>query len=180
MDFALDDRHSIVLNLYSDATLNLNLGMGAIFDTHWIVRKWEKTFIVNRKPSIEYLELYALVSGILTWQNAPELNNARVEIFCDNESVKYMVNDHSTNCPQCLKLVRVLTLNNIKHNRQIFVRHVRSKLNTLADAISRLNWAEFWRHAPKNVRAIPDKIPDTLWPMEKIWDAKSISDINLN
>ena len=43
------------------------LGIGGIFGNRWIVTKWGEDFMEKYQPSIEYLELYALVAGVLTW-----------------------------------------------------------------------------------------------------------------
>ena len=48
----------------SDASQNPHLGFGTYFGTHWTFAQWEPGYI---KPSIEYLELYALCVGILLW-----------------------------------------------------------------------------------------------------------------
>ena len=135
VDFS-DDKNSVVLNFYSDASAKCDLGMGAIFNRNWIVKRWDHDFITKYNPSIEFLELFALVAVVLTWQHNPVLNNSRVEVFCDNESVKFMVNDSKSHCCNCMKLIRILTLNNLKHNRKLIVRRVSSKDNILADAIS--------------------------------------------
>ena len=96
------------IKFYSDASLNAELGMGALLNNNWIVGKWGKNFINSQKPSIEFLELFALVAGILTWTN--KLTNCRIQVYCDNESVVHMINNCTSRCPQCMKLMRLLIL----------------------------------------------------------------------
>ena len=113
------------LGFYTDALLNPNFGLGGIFGHSWICKLWGRDFIMDNHPSIEFLELFALTAGILTWGH--RLANMRVSVFCDNESVKNMVNNSTSHCSQCMKLIRLIVLDNIKHNRRIFVKHVRSE-----------------------------------------------------
>ena len=158
-----------VLNFYSDASLNQNFGLGVIFGDNWIAGTWGSDFILSEKPSIEFLELFVLVAAILTWCNDPRLSNTRVVVFCDNQATLNMVNNLASNCLKCMKLIRILTLNNLQFNRRVFVKYVTSKANILADAISRTDWTRFWRHAPKTMNKKPDVIPSMIWPVTKIW-----------
>ena len=75
IDFSLGGQSSHILPFYSDASLNPVLGMGAIFENRWIVAHWPKGFITTYEPSIEFLELYALVTAIFTWYKLPEFKN---------------------------------------------------------------------------------------------------------
>ena len=56
-----------VLNFYSDANAHPLLGFGARYNDHWLFAQWENGFIKNNKPSIEYLELFALTAALLMW-----------------------------------------------------------------------------------------------------------------
>ena len=80
-----------------------------------------------------------------------------------------MVNDLVSNCPYCMKLIRLIALDGIKYNRKVFVLHVRSKKKVLADALSRQDFFWFWDNAPSNMDGEPTKIPTQIWPVEKIW-----------
>ena len=93
------------LNLYSDASLQRKLGFGAIFGNRWIAELWGSDFIDKESPSIEFLELYALVAAILTWGHYPKLSNTRVIVFCDNQATLHMVNNLASSCPKCMKLI---------------------------------------------------------------------------
>ena len=87
------------LNFFSDASANPLLGYGAVFNSEWLFNQWEPGYIDNHNPSIEYLELYALAAGILTWGS--KLKNKRVTVFCDNQAVVNMVNSTSSSCKNC-------------------------------------------------------------------------------
>ena len=89
------------LFFYSDASKNTEYGIGAVFNDSWVAGIRPKHFIAQADPSIEFLELYALTFVIVTWQKDDLLRNRRVTLFCDNESVMYMVNQSTSSCSQC-------------------------------------------------------------------------------
>ena len=172
----IDLNHTLVatkVGLYSDASANPELGFGAIFrGKSWIFGKWEKGFIEKENPGIAYLELYGLCAGILTW--GQHFANARVIVFCDNESVKYTVNSMSGKCKNTMRLLRLLTLDNLKWNRRIFVEHIPGKNNDLSDALSRLDFQRFFKDAPSTVNKYPENLPTCIWPLSKIWESEKI------
>ena len=151
----------------TDASLNPELGMGGVFDTRWIVAKWDSDFIKQEKPSIEFLELFALCAGVLVWSN--QLMNNRFIIYCDNQAAMSMVNNSTSSCPKCMKLIRCLVLNGMRYNRRILVRYVKSSENVLSDSLSRLDFKRFWRSTLKGMNRLPDPMPKEIWPIEKIW-----------
>ena len=157
------------LNFATDATSNPELGMGGILGNRWFFQKWQKDFMLKENPSINYLELYALVTAIFMWGDSELLSNSRISIQCDNQSVEFMINNMVGSCPHTMKLIRLLAWSNIKHNRRIFVRHITSKNNSLADALSRLEFDRFWSEAKEGMNPYPDEIPTCLWPMQKHW-----------
>ena len=155
------------LNFFTDTSRKSTFGMGAVFDNRWIVYQWNQDFIESQEPSIEFLELYALTAAILTW--SADISNMRVCVFCDNESVVHMVNSTTSKCPQCMKLIRMLVLDRIIHNRRLFVKHVLSKNNGLADSLSRMQFKCFWGMAPHSMNMFPDSICSDIYPVKKIW-----------
>ena len=118
------------------------------------------------QPSIGYLELYALAAGILTWEK--KLANMRITVFCDNKATVQMINNISSNCEHCMKLIRILVLNGLKFNRRLRAKYVRSKDNGISDALSRLDFKRFRRLAP-HMKPEPDTIDDRIWPISKLW-----------
>ena len=59
------------ISFYLDASKSTDIGMGCVYGTRWILCQWPTGFIKTCDPSrsIEYLELYALTAGLLTWQD---------------------------------------------------------------------------------------------------------------
>ena len=155
------------LNFYSDAIVNASLGMGAVFNEKWLFAQWEEDFIKQKSPSIEYLELTGLVGAVLTW--GENLHNMRVIVYCDNMSVVAMVNSMSSNCKNCMYLLRLLTLNNMVHNRRVFARHVRGIHNNLSHTLSRLQFDCFSKLAPPGMNKESSKISALIWPLSAIW-----------
>ena len=160
------------LKLYSDASKNTCLGMGVVFNTQWQFAQWEPGFIEKYQPSIEYLELLVVVSAILTWGD--QLANLRLILFCDNMAVVNMIyNGMVSSCENCMFLLRLLTLNNLVHNRRTFARYVKSEENYLSDSLSHLQFKCFWRLAPQDMCKYPSPISPLIWPPSKIWIKKS-------
>ena len=162
--------NSEVIQFYSDASASrTHGGMDAVLENHWIAYHWGAHFIEKYHPSIEFLELFALVAGILTW--AEKLKNMKIQNFCDNQSVRDMINGMgaTSKCPHCMKLIRILILDNLKWNRRISVIYVKSQDNFLADPLSIGNFGEFWRKAPKTMMKTMDHLPGCLFPPEKFY-----------
>ena len=160
------------LNFYSDASASEILGFGAVFNESWIFGQWEPGFIRKYKPSIEYLELFALGAVILTWDF--KIKNKRVTVFTDNMAVVHMINNSSSGCKNCMQMLRMIVTNNIMHNTRLFAKHMRTERNVLADSLSRLDFKRFWRNDPGYMNRQPDDLPDSIWPVSKLWMLRDI------
>ena len=155
------------LDMYSDASGNYSLGFGAYCGTEWTFGQWDTEFCQANTPSIEYLELFTLLVGVLNWIKL--YGNRRIILFCDNEAVVNMVNGSSSSCKNCMVLIRILTAESMHRNVRIYARHVGTKDNGKADALSRLDFNRFWRLAGDSMNEYATSIPDAIWPMSKIW-----------
>ena len=137
-----------------------------MFRNEWTYAHWEEGFIANKKPRIEYAELFALATGILTWQD--KLTNMRIIVYCHNTSVKDIVNESSGKCKNTMVLVRLLVANNMKHNRRVFAEHISGKNNVLSDNLSRMKIKHFRKLAP-HMDPYPRPLPGEIWPPSSIW-----------
>ena len=155
------------LFFYSDASAAETLGMGAVYNKHWLYTQWETDFIKLCKPSIEYLELYALTAGLLTWGHL--LMNQRILVYCDNSAVVSMINNTMSSCKNCMYLLRLIVLNNLIYNRRVFAQHVKTQDNFLANSLSHLQFKRFWNLAPTGMDRNPSEISPLIWPLTKIW-----------
>ena len=95
------------IDMFSDASGNYALGFGAYCGPEWTYGQWDKQFCEVHRPSIEYLELFAVLVGVLNWIKLFE--NHRIILFCDNEAVVNMINGSSSTCKNCMVLIRILT-----------------------------------------------------------------------
>ena len=66
-------------------------------------------------------------------------------------------------------LIKLLTAESIVQNVRIYARHVGTKDNGKADALSRLDFGRFWKLAQNDMNAQPTKLPQEIWPMERLW-----------
>ena len=158
------------LRFYTDASANGSLGFGCLFNEEWCFKQWEPGFIQQMNPSIEFLELYALCVGIFTW--VQKLNNKRIIVFCDNETVVGMINNTTSGCKFCMTLIRKLKLLSLNANLRVFTRHVKGKNNFLSDSLSRLKIEKFKHLAAKinwKINNLPTKQASALWPLKHYW-----------
>ena len=162
--------NSITLDIYSDASRSEKLGFAAIFGDEYVWGQWEPGYIRTFNPSIAYLELFALCIGIFTWLEKLQGCYSNIKIFCDNTSVKDMVNVTSTGCINCMQLVRMLVLDGLVKGQKITVEYVKSRDNGCADALLRLNFKRFFRLSPSSLaKGKEQKLPGNLWLASKIW-----------
>ena len=128
------------------------------------------------KPSIEYLELFAVTAAVLSWIH--KFKNKRVILFCDNRSVVDMINNTSSSCKNCMVLIRMIVLKGLIENVRVFARHVEGVKNELADSLSR-NKIEYFKelsnHLGRTWDEKPTTVPEQLWPISKIWKLEFIS-----
>ena len=154
------------LDMYSDASGNYKLGFGAYCGPEWTFGQWDLDICNKRKLSIEFLELFTVLVGVLNWIHL--FRNKRIVLFCDNESVVQMINS-SSKCKDCMILIRYLTAESIDKNVRVFAKHVGTKNNGKADALSRLDFNRFWKLSGDTMNELPTSVPTDIWPMSKVW-----------
>ena len=133
-DFDLNTVHTVDVGFFTDAHRAIAKGVGYVFGTKFTWGIWEPGYIEFCQPSIVYLVLYALCMGIFTWQE--ELRNIKMVAYHDNTAVRDMFNQLSGRDKNSMYLIRLLTLNNLIHNRKLKVVYLNMKKNSLADALS--------------------------------------------
>ena len=168
-----NDKVAQIINFYTDASGGIdNGGLGCVYKTHWAVEAWGKRFMLEKKPSIEYLELFALAAGLLMWSRDTDICNNRVIVHCDNMSVVGMINNMTSSCKNCMFLLRRIIKDTMVNNYRVFAVHLRSEENDLADALSRNQMDRFWKLCQeKNIKRdrCASRVPDEIWPPAKIW-----------
>ena len=156
------------IDMYSDASGKI--GMGAIWQGNWMYQLWDKNFIDEQKPSIEYLELYMVTAAVLSWIH--NYKNKRIILFYDNKSVVDMINITSTSCRNCMVLIRLIVLKGLMENVRVFAKHVEGAKNVYADSLSRDKIDHFkylCAKAEKGINTYPTPIPECMWPISKLW-----------
>ena len=152
--------------MFSDASKNPELGMGGICNNFWMYQQWNKSFVVENDPSIEFLELYAVLATVLNWLH--RFKNCRIVLFCDNQSIVHMINKTTSSCSNCLNLIRKLVLHSLKLNVWVFAKYITSRNNKNADLLSRMKIASFRERNPQ-CDDCPTAVPEEIWPMSKVW-----------
>ena len=167
MDYS-EDLFSDQLDWYTDASGVI--GAGGIHGEKWFKIQWDQQFIADYSSSIEFLELYALMAGVLLWlKNYP---NRNISIYTDNQSIMHMVNDSTSGCKHCMILIRMIVLECMLWNVKLSCLHVQSQKNNFADALSRNEMPWFYEdmvEAGRVFDAQPEEFLKQLWPMSKVW-----------
>ena len=92
------------IEFYTDASGKI--GYGGICQEFYMHGKWSQNFLNKYKPSIQYLEMFALAAAVLKWIHL--FTNKRVVVFVDNKSVRDMINNNTTSCKNCMTLVHLI------------------------------------------------------------------------
>ena len=167
-----DRINAVDLDFYSDATANPFLGFGAYFGLDYMYHYWDADFIMKNKPSIGYLELFAVTAALLAWM--PKLKNKRVVVFVDNKSVQSNLNKMTSNCKNEMVLIRLLVLEQMINNVRIYGKFVPSAQNEGADDLSRMRIEKFLLDSNKKGKTMNERtiVSSRIWPMEKVWIGK--------
>ena len=150
--------NSEFLEFHTDASGSL--GYGGIFGTRWFQGKWEPHQCLGQHEiSIAWQELFAIVVACQLWGES--LQNKRIILHCDNESVVNIINSKRSRISRVMDLLRHLTLLTLQHNLYIRAQHIPGKHNEIADSLSRFQSQRFRTLAPQ-ADVVPYKIPAIL------------------
>ena len=154
------------IDMYSDASGSIGKGFGAYCGSVWTFQTWDQDWMIKQRPSIEYLELYAVALGVLLW--IKQFKNETIVLHCDNKSVCNILMNSSSGCKNCMVLLRLIVLECLLHNVHLKAEWVSTGDNGKADALSRLDWNRF-RDLGPNMDLSPVEVPAEIWPINKIW-----------
>jgi len=149
-----DDMH-----LYTDASGTI--GYGGFFQGAWFYGSWPQTIMENltNTVSIAFQELYPIVVAAILWGKSWE--RKRIIFFCDNLGTVYILNKGRSKSGDIMKLMRRLTLVAAKFSFTFTARHVKGKLNRIADHLSRFQLEEFHKLVP-DAHPTPCPIPSDI------------------
>ena len=126
--------------------------------------------MIENDPSIEFLELFAVTAEILAWIH--KFTNKKSQYSVTIRQCVAMLNNSSSKCKFCMKLIRIIVLQELIFNIRIRGKYVESKKNEIADSLSRLQFDRFYKLInQKNllIDEYPTQIPQEIWPINKIW-----------
>ena len=151
--------------VFSDASGNCNLGFGAYLPEtqEWFYGRWPVRFFKIRKPSINLLELYAIVLAVDVWKN--HFRGQHIRLNSDNSATVHMINNKSSKVKENMMLIRHLTI--ICMNFQIYVtaRYHKGKLNKESDSLSRGKIRLFKRLTKYQANPRPTSIRSKIYPI---------------
>ncbi|XP_060592655.1 uncharacterized protein LOC132747322 [Ruditapes philippinarum] len=143
-----------VLELYTDAAGNKNMGCGCYFNGSWSVFKWPQTWEENIFKDITYLELIPILLALHIWGRL--LERKKIILRTDNAALVDILNKKSSRNKNVMVLIRSL-----KRNIQVKAKHVHGKRNKICDSISRFQWQRLHRLLPDSASRTPCLIPDS-------------------
>lgn len=107
-----------------------------------------------------FLELFPVYVALLLWPQS--LANKRILFHIDNMAVVHILNNPTSKSKRVMHLVRKIVLITLKYNITVKAQYIPTKLNKIADCISRSQWTKFRRLAPSaDLRPMP--LPNHIW-----------------
>ena len=148
-------RDEDALELYADAVGNPSLGWGAFLPLHslWMYQQWEFHWFHQFNPSIDFLELYALLAGVVTW--ALHFVDRTVIFWSDNTLTVHALINKSSHSSQMLNLLHYLTFFCMVNNIHIKALYISGKKNVICDLLSRLKLQAFCNIKPEHTNQLP-------------------------
>ena len=149
------------VELFTDSAAGPGMGFGAVFGRKWTYGIWPQTWHDREiTRDITVLELFPIFVCLVVWGEL--LQNKKILFHSDNQSVVYILNSLTSKSDNVMVLVRLITMECLKHNMVIKGKHILGKLNKFSDCLSRLCLQRFRQIAP-DAEAQPEAVPDHLW-----------------
>ena len=125
-------------------------GCGAWHRDRWFQIEWD---VVSRSLPIAVKELLPIVLACELW--GPLWVNQRVRCHCDNQVVVACLRSRTSKNHHCMHMLRALAFVEARHRFMLQPAYINTKLNHLADDLSRNNLPSFLSKAP-GARREPD------------------------
>lgn len=137
------------IGLFTDASLK---GWGAVHGSEWMGGQWPASVA---GLDINELELLTLVLAAKRW--GPKWARKRIITTIDNQAAMYTINKGDAKNPVLMVLMRELFLSAAKSDFSMKAQYLESKLNVMADAISRNDLTRFFEHARLVLKVDPSE-----------------------
>ena len=155
-----------VLDLFSDSSGSV--GCGAYFSGEWVYMSWPKSWTqTNILRDITFLEFIPVVLALSIWGS--RLLSKKIKFFIDNIALVGILNSQTSKLKRVMTLMRPFVLCTLQNNIIFRAEHIKGKLNSISDSISRQEWSRFRRLAP-NAKQTPEQIPEHF--LKLIWRLK--------
>ena len=127
------------IGLFTDSSL---AGWGAVYDGEWMGGKWPSS---AEGLAINELELLVIAIAAKRW--GPKWARKLIVTTCDNMAAVFTVNKGSAKNPAMMVVMRDLFLTASKCDFEMKAKYINTKLNVMADLISRGDIEGFLKHA---------------------------------
>ncbi|XP_043910247.1 uncharacterized protein LOC122787541 [Protopterus annectens] len=146
--------------LFTDAAGGI--GFGGYFQDHWFSMAWPSQLKNRVDISIADMEFFPVVVALEIW--GAQMKNRVVWLRSDNNSVVHIVNNQLGGKGVLGRMMRYFTFKCLTFNVTVKAQHIPGIDNSLADALSRLQWPRFRSLAPRATPS-PTPVPVQLWAL---------------
>ena len=101
---------------------------------HWMHAQWETDVFAAMKPSIDFLELYALLVTVVTW--APFLMDKVVLFRLGQYPAVHAIINKVSSSDDMMLLICYITLFCMTDNIKILAKHIKGTNNKFCDLLS--------------------------------------------
>lgn len=149
------------LQLFTDSAGGPLGGFGIYFAGSWAHSRWPlawtRSHIIR---DMTFLELFPVYVALCLWPKS--LADKRILFHIDNMAVVHIINNSTSKSKHVMQLVRKIVFITLKYNITVKAQYIPTKLNKIADCISRSQWTKFHHLAPAADRK-PMPLPSHIW-----------------
>ena len=131
-------------------------GCGAWHETKWFQLQWDVT---SQEMAITAKELLPIVVACALW--GPSWTDRCIRCHCDNQAVVACLRSRTIKHSHCMHMLQALAFLEARHCFHLQPVYINTKLNHLADDLSRNNLFSFLSKVPC-ARRVPDQLPRSL------------------
>ena len=151
-DFSWSENET--LKLFTDSAGQSDLGCGCYFDGKWAFFQWPLHWArLEVMKDITFLEMVPVLLCMFLWST--ELQNKKIILRTDNEALVAILNKQSTKSKRIMRFLRCFVLLCMRYNVIFKAIHISTKLNDIADSISRKQWARLSQLVPESAVRVP-------------------------